>query len=132
MESQIKEESSVQDIFRASIALVNLGKTLESAKISKVLSTALKKDESLFNIGLALQLAAKLTRPEDRNVFVEKIGDVIVQADEVDGKFLQVKLSISNHFFHFLYFSLKVDWESQQILFLVFTSWQLLVTNQQD
>ena len=104
MESQIKEESSVQDIFRASIALVNLGKTLESAKISKVLSTALKKDESLFNIGLALQLAAKLTRPEDRNVFVEKIGDVIVQADEVDGKFLQVKLSISNHFFKFSIF----------------------------
>ena len=132
MESQIKEESSVQDIFRASIALVNLGKTLESAKISKVLSAALKKDESLFNIGLALQLAAKLTRPEDRNAFVEKIGDVIVQADEVDGKFLQVKLSISNHFFNFLYFSLKVDWGSQQILFLVFTSWQLLVTNQQD
>ncbi len=60
------------------------------------MAAALKKDESLLNTGLAFQLAAKLTKAEDRNPFVEKIGDIIVQADEVDNRFLQVVINFNS------------------------------------
>ena len=33
---------------------------------------------------------SKFTKPEDRNVFVDKIGDLIVLADQVNGQLLQV------------------------------------------
>ncbi|XP_054153905.1 dolichyl-diphosphooligosaccharide--protein glycosyltransferase subunit 2-like [Oppia nitens] len=89
LEPVIKEDSSVLDIYRAAISLLNLGKPLDSTKVSKALMSSLKKDESLLNTGLTFQLAAKLSKAEDRNSFVEKIGDIIVQADEVDGRFLQ-------------------------------------------
>jgi oligosaccharyltransferase complex subunit delta (ribophorin II) len=89
LEAALKEDSSVTDIYRSAISLLNLGKAIDSAKVGKVLATALKKDESLVNTGLAFQLASKLTKAEDRNVFVEKIGDIMVQSDEVDGKYLQ-------------------------------------------
>lgn len=81
---------TVTELYRSAIALTNLGKPVDSNKLSKLLQTALKKDESLASIGLTFQLASKLTGPENLNPFVEKFGDVIVQADEVDSKYLQV------------------------------------------
>ncbi len=96
LESYLKEDSTVQDIYRASISLLNFGKAIDSTKVGKALAAALKKDESLLNTGLAFQLAAKLTKAEDRNPFVEKIGDIIVQADEVDNRFLQVVINFNS------------------------------------
>ena len=90
LEANIKEDSTVTDIYRSALSLLNLGKAIDATKTSKTLFVALKKDESLLNTGLAFQLAARFSKAEDRTPFVEKIGDVVVQADEVDGKFLQV------------------------------------------
>ena len=69
--------------------MLSFGKSLDSLKVSKLLQAALKKDDSLLSIGLAFQLASRLTGADNIAPFVEKIGDVIVQADEVDGRYLQ-------------------------------------------
>ena len=90
LQSFIQPEAPVIDLFRASASLINLGKPIDSSKLSKLLVAAVKRDETLLNTGLAFQLAAKFTKPEDRNVFVDKIGDIIVQADEVNERLLQV------------------------------------------
>ena len=82
-------ESTVLELYRIASSLANLGKPIDSAKFSKLLVAAMKRDETLLNTGLAFQLASKFSKAEDRNVFVEKIGDTIVQADEINGKLLQ-------------------------------------------
>ena len=63
---------------------------LDSKKISKALQTALKKDENLLNVGLAFHLASKFKEIEHMAPFVDRLGDILVQADEINGKFLQV------------------------------------------
>ena len=97
LQSSIQAEAPVIDLYRAGTSLVNLGKPIDS-KLSKLLLAAIKRDESLLNTGLAFQLASKFTKPEDRNVFVDKIGDIIVQADEVNGQLLQVIFTSLNQF----------------------------------
>ncbi|RWS24210.1 Dolichyl-diphosphooligosaccharide--protein glycosyltransferase subunit 2-like protein [Leptotrombidium deliense] len=89
LNAYIKDESSVAELHRATHSLLNIGSPIDSSKISKALQAALKKDESLLSVGFAFQLASKLTGPENMQPFIEKVGDVIVQADEVDNRFLQ-------------------------------------------
>lgn len=71
------------------MSLIVTGKVLDSAKVSKSLLASLKKDDTLLNTGLAFQAASKFYKPEEKNPFVERIGDIVVQADEVDGRYLQ-------------------------------------------
>lgn len=57
------------------------------AKVSQVLQNRLKEDDSLQNIGHAIHAAAFLG---DAGKFAQdRIEDVVVQADEVDGRLLQ-------------------------------------------
>lgn len=89
LQAAIKEGASVAQLNKAGLALANLNKPLDSAKVSKLLLTAIKKDDTLLNTGLAFQLASKFTKQEDRQVFLNKVGEVIVQADEINEKILQ-------------------------------------------
>lgn len=56
-------------------------------KVAQLLQNRLKEDDSLLNIGNAIHAAAFLG---DAGKFViDRVEDVVVQADEVDGKLLQ-------------------------------------------
>ncbi|KAG8192958.1 hypothetical protein JTE90_028081 [Oedothorax gibbosus] len=87
LDAAIAEETSMQDIYYAVASLSNLNLKIDSAKVSKVIKAVLKKDDSVGNLGYAFQIASHLTG--DVLPFFERIEDVIVQADEVDGKYLQ-------------------------------------------
>lgn len=89
MESILKPDASVTDLYFSSVALIKLGRTIDSAKTSKLLLAALKKDRSFLNIGHALLLASNL-KVADMTPFLNEISETIAQADEVDKKYLQV------------------------------------------
>ncbi|RWS01104.1 dolichyl-diphosphooligosaccharide--protein glycosyltransferase subunit 2-like protein [Dinothrombium tinctorium] len=89
LNAYLKEGSTVAELHRAANSLLNIGQSLDSPKLSKILQTALKNDESLLSTGLAFQLASNLKGAENLQPFVEKISDVVVQADEIDGRLLQ-------------------------------------------
>ena len=90
LQSFVKDDITVPDLHRVTLSLSNLGKPIDSTKFSKLLLSAIKREETLLNTGLAFQTASKFSKPEDRNSFVDKIADVIVQADEVNEQILQV------------------------------------------
>ncbi|KAK3803364.1 hypothetical protein RRG08_006917 [Elysia crispata] len=83
----IKDDSSVQDIAFAFLALKNLGLLVDDAAVSKSLMAALKTDDSPASHGYAFLAAAQLKG--DVSKFVDNIEDVVAQADEVDEKYLQ-------------------------------------------
>ncbi|XP_035210343.1 dolichyl-diphosphooligosaccharide--protein glycosyltransferase subunit 2-like [Stegodyphus dumicola] len=69
------------------LTVTGLQQTFDSTKVAKVLTAALKRDDSVLNLGYAFHVASVLQG--DLTPFFERIEDVIVQADEVDGKYLQ-------------------------------------------
>lgn len=87
LESAITEDAAMQDIYHSALSLHNLNIKVNSAKVSKVLTAALKKDDSVINLAYAFHVASILQT--DLTPFFERIEDVIVQADEVDSKYLQ-------------------------------------------
>ena len=87
LESSITEDASMQDIYYSALSLQNLNLKIDSVKVSKVLTAALKRDDSVINLAYAFHVASILQT--DLTPFFERIEDVIVQADEVDGKYLQ-------------------------------------------
>ncbi|KAF7492317.1 Dolichyl-diphosphooligosaccharide--protein glycosyltransferase subunit 2 [Sarcoptes scabiei] len=89
VQALVNNNLSMIDLYRIGSVLHNLGKPMDSSKLSKLLLDALKREESLLNTGLAFQLASRFTKLNDRNLFVERIPDVIVQADEINNRFLQ-------------------------------------------
>ena len=92
LEIFLRPDASVSELHHSSLALLKLNRPLDSAKISKLLLGALKKEQdSLTSTGLALHLASNLKGSENLNLFFEKIRDIIALADEVDGKYLQVR-----------------------------------------
>ncbi|CAL1297560.1 unnamed protein product [Larinioides sclopetarius] len=87
LDAAISEDSSMQDIYHAVLSLHNLNLKIDSAKVAKVVTAILKRDDSVINLGYAFNVASVLQK--DFKSFFERIEDVIVQADEVDGKYLQ-------------------------------------------
>ena len=61
---------------------------LDSKKVAKSLTDALKADSSIVNQGFSLHIAAKLE--ENNKPFYDSIEDILDQADEVDKIMLQV------------------------------------------
>ncbi|XP_023714512.1 dolichyl-diphosphooligosaccharide--protein glycosyltransferase subunit 2 [Cryptotermes secundus] len=89
-----RETSTVPDLFYAVQALTNVGqKKGEAAKLIKTLQAALKKDDSLLNLGYSFHIAAQLGT--DGTFAFDRIEDAIVQADEVDSRFLQFEGGLS-------------------------------------
>ncbi|GFQ75674.1 dolichyl-diphosphooligosaccharide--protein glycosyltransferase subunit 2 [Trichonephila clavata] len=87
LDAAISEDSSMQDIYYAVMSLHNLNLKIDNNKVSRIMAAMLKKDDSVINLGHAFNIAATLQK--DLKSYFERIEDVIVQADEVDGKYLQ-------------------------------------------
>lgn len=87
-----KDDTSVGDLHKIGLALNALSKPIDSTKFSRLLLAAIKREESLLNTGLALQLAAKFSTTADK---LQKALEVASQADEVGDKFLQVSLTFA-------------------------------------
>ncbi|KAG5867863.1 hypothetical protein JTB14_000948 [Gonioctena quinquepunctata] len=84
----VNEKSSLSDIRYAAEILSLLKQTIPNpTKVAQVIQTKLKEDDSLSNIGQALHAAALLGNTG--KFAQDRIEDVVVQADEVDGKILQ-------------------------------------------
>jgi oligosaccharyltransferase complex subunit delta (ribophorin II) len=62
-------------------------------KLSKVLLTLVKKDDSLQSLGYGFNVASSLGAPAV--AIVDRVEDAIAQADEVDGKLLQFEGGLS-------------------------------------
>lgn len=91
-----KETSTIPELYHAISAYVSLAQKLSESSISKVVKTlqaALKKDDNLSNLGYPFHIAAILGPVG--SFAIDRIEDAIVQADEVDGRFLQFEGGLS-------------------------------------
>ncbi|KAJ8898514.1 hypothetical protein PR048_003874 [Dryococelus australis] len=94
--TQVSESdtSTVPELFFAVHGLTNLNqKKGDATKLIKTLQAALKKDDSLLNLGYSFHIAAQLGT--DGTFAFDRIEDAIVQADEVDSRFLQFEGGLS-------------------------------------
>jgi len=85
---------SAADVHNGFAALAALKAKPDATAALKALTAALKKDDSLTNLGHALQLAALLDGVDVKAV-ADRAGDAFVQADEVDGRMLQFEGGLS-------------------------------------
>ena len=96
----MSSDGSVGNLYYATLAQLSLGQAVDKAGLAKVLAAALKKDDSVTNLGYAFNLAADVLDAKDGAAAVyDRIEDAIVQADEVDGKMLQVLGKLSDLYF---------------------------------
>nr|CAG4649276.1 EOG090X04WQ [Scapholeberis mucronata] len=93
LESLLTASSAVSELYFATGALSTFGVQLDDAKILKALNAALKKDDSIINLGHAFHIAALLKG--DVSSISSRVEDAIVQADQVDGKMLQFEGGLS-------------------------------------
>ena len=92
VKTALSSDGSVGNLYYATLAQLSLGQAVDKAGLAKVLAAALKKDDSVTNLGYAFNLAADVLDAKDGGAAVyDRIEDAIVQADEVDGKMLQVR-----------------------------------------
>nr|CAG4643161.1 EOG090X04WQ [Ilyocryptus agilis] len=84
---------SVSELFFATGALSSLGYGIDAPSVLKALNSALKKDDSIASLGQAFHIAASLDG--DVSSIFSRIEDVIVQADQVDGRMLQFEGGLS-------------------------------------
>ncbi|EFA03003.1 dolichyl-diphosphooligosaccharide--protein glycosyltransferase subunit 2 [Tribolium castaneum] len=82
------DKSTTSDIRYAAETLKLLGAAIPNgAKVAQLIQAKLKEDDSLQSLGHALHAAALLGT--SGNFIQDRIEEVVVQADEVDGKLLQ-------------------------------------------
>ncbi|KAL1494878.1 hypothetical protein ABEB36_010394 [Hypothenemus hampei] len=82
------DKSTVAELRYAAELLILLGQQVPNvAKIGQLTQVQLKSDDSLLSLGHALHLAVLLGN--SGKFVTERIEDIVVQADEVDGKILQ-------------------------------------------
>lgn len=95
LNSVISDESvNLQDLYYAVNALGSLGqKPQDVAKLVKTIQAILKKNDSLANLGYLFHIASNLGA--DGTFAFDRIEDAVVQADEVDSKYLQYEGGLS-------------------------------------
>lgn len=82
------DKSVTANLFFAAEVLSLLGQQVPNQpKIAQLAQAQLKADDSILSLGYALHLAALLGN--SGKFITERIEDIVVQADEVDGKLLQ-------------------------------------------
>ena len=86
--------NTVSDMYHATMTQLNLGQKVSDGDVLKNLNIALKKDDSISNLGMAFSLAASLDKNVAVSVF-DRIEDVIVQADEINANLLQFEGDLS-------------------------------------
>lgn len=83
----IADPASMTGLFHAVMASSSLGLQIDDNVASASLSAALKKDDGPLAMGYSFHIAAALGG--DLKKFYDNIEDIVAQADEVDGRFLQ-------------------------------------------
>ncbi|XP_018397235.1 PREDICTED: dolichyl-diphosphooligosaccharide--protein glycosyltransferase subunit 2 [Cyphomyrmex costatus] len=91
-----KDTSTLSDLYYAVSGLTALSQKIPSARIDKLvklIQVTLRKDDSLWNLGYVFHIAADIGTPAA--FAFDRIEDAIVQADEVDGQYLQFEGGLS-------------------------------------
>ncbi|GAB1868025.1 Dolichyl-diphosphooligosaccharide--protein glycosyltransferase subunit 2 [Camponotus japonicus] len=91
-----KDTSTLSDLYYAVNGLTALSQKVPAARIDKLvklIQAALRKDDSLWNLGYTFHIAADLGAPAA--FAFDRIEDAVVQADEVDGQYLQFEGGLS-------------------------------------
>ncbi|XP_020293831.1 dolichyl-diphosphooligosaccharide--protein glycosyltransferase subunit 2 isoform X2 [Pseudomyrmex gracilis] len=91
-----KDTSTLSDLYYAVGGLTALSQEVSAArtdKLVKLMQAALRKDDSLWNLGYTFHIAADLGTPAA--FAFDRIEDAVVQADEVDGQYLQFEGGLS-------------------------------------
>ena len=83
------------DLYHAFFAQTALGGKVDGKAVVKTLQAALKKDDSVTNVGYAFQIAAAVDGSDAAKTMLAQVGDAVVQADEVDGRMLQFEGGLS-------------------------------------
>lgn len=84
----LNDKASSADIYYALESLVAMGQTIPDVqKLAQTLQARLKTDDSLMSFGYTFHAASRLGT--SGQFAYDRIEDIIVQADEVDGKMLQ-------------------------------------------
>lgn len=82
------DKSSVPNLRYAAEVLLLLGQQIPNpTKVAQLVQSQLKADDNVLNLGYGLHLASLLGN--SGKFITERIEDIVVQADEVDGKLLQ-------------------------------------------
>ncbi|XP_076637139.1 oligosaccharide transferase delta subunit [Colletes latitarsis] len=91
-----KDGATMQELHFAVNGLTALSEKLPRDKVDKVVKTILsmlRKDDNLWNLGYTFHIASDLG---SSGAFVlDRIEDVVIQADEVDGQYLQFEGGLS-------------------------------------
>lgn len=91
----LEKGTNLQELFHATQALIALGqKPADGTKLLKAVQALLKKNDSLVNFGYFFHISAALG-VEAATAAFDRIEDAIVQADEIDSKFLQFEGGLS-------------------------------------
>ncbi|XP_011269845.1 dolichyl-diphosphooligosaccharide--protein glycosyltransferase subunit 2 [Camponotus floridanus] len=91
-----KDTSTLSDLYYAVNGLTALSQKVPAARIDKLvklIQAALRKDDSLWNLGYTFHIAADIGAPAA--FAFDRIEDAVVQADEVDGQYLQFEGGLS-------------------------------------
>ncbi|XP_072754556.1 dolichyl-diphosphooligosaccharide--protein glycosyltransferase subunit 2 [Anoplolepis gracilipes] len=91
-----KDTSTLSDLYYAVSGLTALSQKVPAARVDKLvklIQAALRKDDSLWNLGYTFHIAADLGAPAA--FAFDRIEDAVVQADEVDGQYLQFEGGLS-------------------------------------
>jgi len=97
LSNSVSDKSSMAEIYQAVMASSHLRIPIDSAKVLGAVHSALKRDDGVLSLAHSFHVGAQLSG--DMNTLFERIEDALVQADEVDGRFLQFEggLSITAH-----------------------------------
>ena len=89
LSAAITTDASTSHLYGAVVGLSLLGQKVDSAKVTAALEAALKSDDTPLSYAHAFYVASYLTSAADQKKFFDMIEDIVAQADEVDGKYLQ-------------------------------------------
>ncbi|KYQ60019.1 Dolichyl-diphosphooligosaccharide--protein glycosyltransferase subunit 2, partial [Trachymyrmex zeteki] len=91
-----KDTSTLSDLYYAVSGLASLSQKIPSGRIDKLvklIQATLRKDDSLWNLGYVFHIAADIGTPAA--FAFDRIEDAVIQADEVDGQYLQFEGGLS-------------------------------------
>jgi hypothetical protein len=98
LQDKLKASPTSSDIFYASHVLKNAGAPFDSNKLVEALKAAVKADDSAHSLGYAFWSNSNVGKAGQ--YIWERVEDVLAQADEVDGIYLQFEggLSVTGKF----------------------------------
>jgi oligosaccharyltransferase complex subunit delta (ribophorin II) len=93
LKAGIKDQQTVQNLGFIAAAARSLKIKVDETKLLSAFAAAIKKDDSISIIPYALHAVAHLRG--DLKPFIDRIEDIVAQADEVNGEYLQYEGGLS-------------------------------------